>query len=124
MSSEQRCSQGGLDAVDGINERPERTHIPENSILEFRYQSEHPPVGVVHDVRRPVVLASVIGYKPHSYRLRAVGIARSVDFSRLRSVRLEPHPEMVWEEWQFGLHSIGEFLQDLGLRSSRWMFIS
>ena len=61
-----------LHALDGIDERSVRTHVPQSSVLKFRHQAEHLPCGVVHNPRGGVAVANVIGDKPHSSRERAL----------------------------------------------------
>jgi len=77
------------------------------STVELRSEAPSPgrtsSVRHLHNLRRPVVVASVICYKPHSHGGGAIRIGRDTDFSRVRAVRLQPSPEMVGEQRQLGL---------------------
>ena len=50
---------GLLNALNSMYEGAVRTHVPENSVCEFRHQAERPPTGVVHNPRRSIAVANV-----------------------------------------------------------------
>lgn len=51
-----------LDALDRIDQRSVRSHVPQNSVLQFHQWAEHPPCVVVHHSRGAVVRTGVVGH--------------------------------------------------------------
>jgi hypothetical protein len=111
-----------LNALDGIDERSVRTHVPHDSVLKFHHQAEHLPCGVVHNPRGRIAIANVIGHQPQSNRERALRIGRDAEFSGVRPVRFKLNAKMLSEQRQLSLYPIREFRHNLGDSPICWTF--